>query len=195
MLVLYIFLKGGGGKVKAESYFCSLHMAEVTRNLEDFSHLSAFHQIKGNVHAEPAPKDGLKVIFIWCIMQASCQKQLTTLMESCYTNVGKVCITPTESSLIEIKLDPKWTLRQFSGSFLKCLARSLHFICLYAISIIDQKLDRAFQTSLYNFIIVHRNCQLMQVLMTSALWEYYQRYYVCKRQKMNFKDELFPSLS
>lgn len=51
----------------AESWFYSLYMAEVTSYLDDLSHLSAFHQMKGNVHAELAAKDGLKVIFIFCI--------------------------------------------------------------------------------------------------------------------------------
>lgn len=69
---------------------------------------------------------------------------------------------------------------------------SLHFICLYVVSIKNQRLDRAFLISSYSFIIVHRNCQLKHVLVTS-LWEY-QRYYVCIAQE-NFKDKLFPFLS
>lgn len=35
----------------AESWFYPLYMAEVTSYLDDLFHLSAFHQMKGNVHA------------------------------------------------------------------------------------------------------------------------------------------------
>lgn len=59
--------KGRRGWFTAESWFCSSYMAEVTINLDDLSHLSAFHQIKGNVSTELAAKDGLKIIFIFCI--------------------------------------------------------------------------------------------------------------------------------
>lgn len=60
----YIYLERGMCVcvyVKAESWFCSLHMAEMASNLEDMSHLSAFRQIKGNVHAEPAAIDDLRL--------------------------------------------------------------------------------------------------------------------------------------
>lgn len=51
----------------AESWFYSLYMVGVTSDLDDFSHLPSFHQMKGNVHAELAAKDGLKIILIFCI--------------------------------------------------------------------------------------------------------------------------------
>lgn len=41
--------------------FCSLHMAETASNLEDVSHLSAFHQIKGNIHAKMAAIEDLRL--------------------------------------------------------------------------------------------------------------------------------------
>lgn len=59
--------KGRRGLFTAESWFCSSYMTEVTISLDDLSHLSAFHQIKGNVCIELAAKDDLKIIFIFSI--------------------------------------------------------------------------------------------------------------------------------
>lgn len=58
MLGWHIFRKGGGVCVLR---FCSLHMAETASNLEDVSHLSAFHQIKGNIHAKMAAIEDLRL--------------------------------------------------------------------------------------------------------------------------------------